>query len=74
MSGVLFFTMALTLGYATLTTSLTALQPLFVLVIASIVSIFWPQAINEATSRRIFIQKLLAVIFMFIGVMLIVRT
>lgn len=71
MVGIIFFTIALSLGYATLTTSLSALQPFFVLVIASLVSFFAPLALEEEKGIAVFIKKLLAIALMFVGAILI---
>jgi len=70
-SGILSFTYAATLGFITLTTSLSVAQPFFVLLFTLALSIFYPNFIKEETGKKIFFQKLFAIVLMFVGVLLI---
>ena len=72
--GVIFFTVALSLGYATLTTSLSVLQPLFVLIFISLVSLVSGKVMAEELNKKIFIQKFCAILLMILGVFIIARS
>lgn len=69
--GAFFYTIASSLGYATLTTSINAIQPLFVLILTVAFSIFYPAILKEELNKRVIFQKLFAVALMFAGVLLI---
>ncbi len=71
MMGILFFTIASSIGFVTLTTSMSATQPFFVLIITLILGFFAPHILKEKQSKHVFFQKLLAIALMFIGVILI---
>ena len=68
---ILFFTIATSIGYVTLTTSLSAVQPFFILFITLILSLFYPHLLKEEHAKGVFWQKLFAIILMFVGVLLI---
>lgn len=69
--GILFFTLAISTGYVTLAASLSALQPLTVLLITVGLSILYPSFFKEEQNKKVFAQKLLAVILMIIGALLV---
>jgi transporter family protein len=69
-TGILFYTLATSLTFITFTSTLTALQPFFVLMITLFLSIFAPKIFKEETSRRHFVQKVAAVVLMFVGIYL----
>ncbi len=71
--GILFFAIATSIGYVTLTTSLTAIQPFVVLALTLGLSLFYPHILKEEQGRRVFFQKLLAIVLMFVGVLLITK-
>jgi drug/metabolite transporter (DMT)-like permease len=69
--GVLFITMALAAGYATLVSALSSVQPFFVLFFALVLSIFYPKILKEEIGKSVVFWKLIAIIIMFIGAVLI---
>lgn len=70
-SGFLFSTIALSVGYVTLVGALSSVEPLFVLLFAAILSIFYPSVLKEEIGKSVIFQKILAIILMFIGAILI---
>lgn len=68
---VIFITIATSLGSVTLVDALSSIQSFFVLFLASIFSIFYPQILKEEVSKRTLFLKSTAIVFMFIGVILI---
>ena len=70
--GSFFFTVAASLGYITLTTSFSAVQPFFVLVIMTGFGFLYPHILKEEPGKGIFFQKLIAIVLMFVGVILII--
>jgi drug/metabolite transporter (DMT)-like permease len=71
--GIIFFTIASSLGYITLVSSLTAIQPFSVLLITLGMSLFYPHILKEEHSKAIFMQKFSAIALIIIGVILITR-
>lgn len=69
--GGLFITIAVSSGSVTLANVLSSIQPFFVLVFASIISIFYPSVFKEEISKNNIIIKVVAIGLMFIGVILI---
>jgi len=69
--GTLFFTIAMFIGYVTLTRTLSSIQPFFVLLFTLLLSIFYPLILKEELGKLVISQKILAIILMFIGVILI---
>lgn len=69
--GVLFITIATSLGYVTLVNALFSIQPFFVLLFAVLLSIFYPSILKEELSKSIISLKILAMVLMFIGAILI---
>jgi len=69
--GVIFITIATSVGYITLVNSLSAIQPLFVLIIAVFLSIFHPRILKEEISKSTVLLKLVAIILMFAGAVLV---
>lgn len=70
--GTIFATIAISMASVVLVTALTSLQPFFVLVIASLVSIFYPKILEEKLNRKIITQKLIAILIMFVGFMMVI--
>jgi len=68
--GKVFITIAIATGYVTLVNALSSVQPFFVLLFAVILSIFYPSIIKEELNKPIIVQKLVAIILMFIGAIL----
>lgn len=69
--GGLFITIAISSGSVTLANVLSSIQPFFVLVFASVISIFYPSIFKEEISKNNIIIKIVATVLMFIGVILI---
>jgi hypothetical protein len=69
--GILFFTIAASLGYVTLTSAISALQPFLVLAFTLLLSRFYPLIIKEETARPAILLKILATALLFSGVILI---
>lgn len=69
--GSLLLTIALSFGYASLVYSLSSIQPFFVLLIAVILSRFFPSILKEEVSKSIVLVKIIAIISIFIGAFLI---
>ncbi len=69
--GTLFFIIALSYGYASLTATLAAIQPLFVFILASFISVFYPKILQEKISRKILATKFVSILLIFLGTMLI---
>jgi len=63
----LLFYLALSVGPATLVSSLNALQPFFVLVMILLLSRFLPHLLKEEHTSRMLLLKVLAVLFVLIG-------
>jgi len=68
----LFLTIAVSIGYVTLVNALSSVQPFFVLLLAVVLSTFYPKILKEEIGRSTVMLKLLAIILMFIGALLIV--
>ncbi len=66
--GSLFLVIALSLGFATLTVALSALQPLFVLILTVLVGTHYPHILQEVGGKRAVLLKLVAIALMFIGI------
>lgn len=69
--GVFFITIAASVGYVTLVNALSSIRPLFVLLVAVILSRFYPSILKEEIEKSVIFLKLLAIILMFVGVILI---
>lgn len=69
--GILFSVIATSLGYVTLVNALSSIQPFFVLLFAVLLSIFFPSILKEELSRSIISLKILAILFIFVGVLLV---
>lgn len=69
---ILLVTIATSIGYVTLVEALSALQALFVLLIALALSVFRPSILKEELGGAVVLQKVIATILMFVGVILIV--
>ncbi len=70
--GGLLWTVSAAIGFVTLVQALGNLQVVFVLIFASVLSMFFPKLLKEELTKGIFVQKLVAVILIFVGVVLIV--
>lgn len=70
--GVLFITIAVSVGYVTLANALSSIQPFFVLLFALILSRFYPSILKEEISKSTVFLKSIAVILMFVGAILII--
>jgi transporter family protein len=69
--GVLFITIATSIGYVTLVNALSSIQPFFVLLFVVMLSVFYPSILKEELGKSVILQKLVAIILMFIGAILI---
>lgn len=68
----LILTIAISIGFVTLINALTSLSSFFVLLIATFLTIFYPNLIKERLSRKMFLTKLVVIAFMFLGIVLII--
>jgi len=68
----LLLTIALSLGYVTLVNALTSVQPFFVFLYATILSVFYPKILKEELRKEIIGLKLIAIIMIFVGAILII--
>ncbi len=68
---ILFITIATVDGYVTFVNALSSLQPLFVLVMAVILSKFYPKIIKEEIGKSTVIKKIIAIVIMIIGAILV---
>lgn len=71
LAGVLSITCALSYGYVTLVNALTAVQPCLVLMLATILSLFFPHLLKEERSRSIFIMKSVAIAIILCGTLMV---
>ena len=71
LTGVLFITIATSIGYVTLVNSLSSIQPLFVLLFAVILSVFYPKILKEEIGKSTVLLKFVAIILMLIGAVLV---
>jgi len=62
---------AISIGFVSLVSAVGALQPLFVLVIASMLSVFTPKLLKEDIGRGHLLEKLSAALMIFVGIWLI---
>jgi len=69
---VILITIAMTKGYVTLVNALSSVQPFFVLLIAVILSVFYPKILKEEIGKSAILLKLIAITLMFVGVILII--
>lgn len=69
--GVLFITIAMSIGYATLVDTLSSIQPFFVLIFVIFLTYFFPKIIKEEITKTSILFKLIAITLMFVGVFLI---
>ena len=69
---VLLITIAISIGYVTLISGLSSIQPFFILLFVVILSTFYPKILKEEITRQTMALKLLAIIIMFIGAVLII--
>lgn len=69
--GVVLLTIATVIGYVSLVSALTSVQAFFVLLISVILGIFNPKILKEEINKSIILQKSIAIILMFTGVVLI---
>lgn len=70
--GVFFITVALSIGFASLVSALGQVQPLFILTIATLLSVFKPQIIKEELKGSIIFLKLIAILIIIFGAVLLV--
>ncbi len=68
---VFFITIAASLGPITLVNALGSTDQFFVLLIATLISVFTPRILREEVSGGLFVMKLLATILVFVGVVLV---
>jgi len=69
--GVLFITIALSMGFVTLVNALSSVQPFFVLLFTVILSRFYPRILKEEIGKSTILIKVIAIILMFVGAILI---
>lgn len=69
--GVLFITIAISIGYVTLVNALSSIQPFFVLSFTVVLSIFYPKILKEEIGKSVMLLKLFAIFLMFVGAILV---
>lgn len=69
--GIIFLTIATSFGFVTLVNTLSLVQYLFVLVIALILSLFYPKIIKEEIDKRTLVIKFSAIILLITGAIII---
>ncbi|MCX6810726.1 MAG: DMT family transporter [Candidatus Berkelbacteria bacterium] len=72
LTAVALMTAAAVTGYVTLTNALSSVQPLFVLVFAILISIFYPKILKEEIGRDAIVIKVIAIILMITGAILVI--
>lgn len=73
MASTLCLTVALSSGFATLVTTLSSIQPFFVLIFAVFMSLFFPKILQEELGRSVLALKFVSILLMFLGAGLIVE-
>lgn len=68
---VIFITIATAIGFVSLVSALSSLQPFFVLFFAVLIIKFFPQVFKEEISKATIGQKIIAIILMFVGALLV---
>ncbi len=71
MMGLLFLTIAASIGYITVVNALSSLQPLFVLLLTIFISVFYPKILKEELGKSTLILKFVSVAMMITGVVLV---
>lgn len=69
--GILIFTLATAIGLVTLTNAIASAQPFFVLLIATLLGVFYPKILKEEIGKSTLFLKLASIAIMFIGGLLI---
>ena len=72
LGGILLITIAISISYVTLVNTLSNLQPFFVFLFATMLSIFFPKFLKEKIGKSKLIVKFIAIIILFIGIILII--
>lgn len=72
LGGILLITIAISISYVTLVNTLSNLQPFFVFLFATMLSIFFPKFLKEKIGKSKLIVKFIAIIILFIGTILII--
>ena len=70
-AALLLITLATSVGYVTLINAIGSFQPFFVLIIAVILSKFYPKIIKEAIDKKTIFKKFFAILLMIVGAVLI---
>lgn len=70
---ILIFTYALAVGSVTLTNALASVQPLFVLAITVIVSVWYPRVLKEDVGKKVVGYKAIAIAAIIVGSILVTR-
>jgi uncharacterized membrane protein len=70
--GFIFHFMSLSIGFVTLVSALEEIQAFFVLVIVTVITAFSTKIVKEKTSGFIFLQKLIAIALLLVGVFIII--
>lgn len=73
LAGVLCITIAMTGGFVTLVNSLASIQPLFVLLLSTLLSVFHPYVLQEKLTRAILVSKSIAILMIVAGAVLVSR-
>ncbi|MBI4919476.1 DMT family transporter [archaeon] len=65
--GWLVYLKAISLGPVTLVSSLAVIQPIFVLIYATVLSVFWPRLIKEILNKKEITKKIAGVLLITLG-------
>jgi hypothetical protein len=68
---VLFLTIAASIGFVSLVSALSSIQPLFVLLFIVILSIFTPKILKEEIGKKTLLLKFIAIVLMITGAILV---
>lgn len=70
--GMLCITFAISLGPVGIVRSIESIKPIFVILIAYAINIFWPHLLLERPSKKVFMQKIISAGIIIIGTILII--
>jgi bacterial/archaeal transporter family protein len=70
-AGVIFITIAASIGYITLVNSIASIQPLFVLALVLFMGVFFPKFLNEKNEKSTILVKLAAILTMLAGAIMV---
>lgn len=72
LTGLFLFTLATSVGYVSLASALTSIQPFFTFILATIMSLFLPAVLKEENNGALMFKKILAILLIIVGGILII--